>query len=112
MFDRTHVMNDEEREREWGDINSAVSAVDKTGFYPLEHIAGQTYLVKRADTGEDSLEHVVRLLPGDKAAPLATELRLRGGMFNDHMPWGYASLFKDCGGNSTGLSIDMMITYL
>jgi len=51
------------------------------------------------------------LLQGSKAEPLAAELRLRGGMFNDHMPWGYASLFKDCGGNSSGLSIDM-ITYL
>lgn len=104
---RVHVMNEDVKEREWGDILSAVKLVQKTGFHPLDHIAGLTYLVKRGENDK----HVIRLLQGSKAEPLAAELRLRGGMFNDHMPWGYASLFKDCGGNSSGLSIDM-ITYL
>ena len=104
---RRHVMSDQEKEEEWADIMTAVTAVDKTGFLPLHHIAGVTYLVKRG--GE---EHTIRVLKGAKAAPLAGEVRLRGGMFNDHMPWGYASLFKDRGGNTDSiLSIDML-TYI
>ena len=103
-------MSEEDVEREWGDILAAVSVVKETGFYPLSHIAGLTYLVKRV--GQD---HVVRMLKGSEADPLASELRLRGGMFNDHMPWGYASLFRDCGEHSLDLSIDTItsfITYL
>ena len=65
--------------------------------------------------GQPGQDHVVRVLRGQEADPLASELRLRGGMFNDHMPWGYASLFKDCGDHSMTLSIDTvsaLITYL
>ena len=104
---RRHVSSNEEREREWEDIKTAVTAVDKTGFLPLHHIAGVTYLAKR---GEE--EYTIRVLQGAKADPLAGEVRLRGGMFNDHMPWGYASLFKDRGGNTDSiLSIDLL-TYI
>jgi len=45
---------------------------------------------------------------GGQAAHLSKELRLRGGMFNDHMPWGYGGLFKECGGNTSGLTLDML----
>ena len=109
-------MSEEDVEREWGDILSAVNAVKETGFHPLNHIAGLTYLLKRVDnSGQVGQDHVVRMLQGGEAAPLAGELRLRGGMFNDHMPWGYASLFKDCGDRSMDLSLDTItsfITYL
>ena len=37
---------------------------------------------------------------------LSGHFRLRGGMFNDHMPWGYGSLFENCGGNVDGVSFD------
>ena len=130
LFTRTFVTNKEEREREWGDIQTAVNAVDKTGFHPLDHFAGETLLLKRLESKSDKKcasccsqpqepqeypSHLVRKFVGAQAAPLAKELRLRGGMFNDHMPWGYASLFKDCGDHSMTLSIDTvsaLITYL
>ena len=87
---RRHVSRDQERDTEWEDILTACTAVDKTGFLPLSHIAGVTYLVKRSGEG-----HLVRVLQGSQANPLAGEVRLRGGMFNDHMPWGYTSVFKE-----------------
>ena len=86
---RRHV-SAQERDSEWEDILTACTAVDKTGFLPLNHIAGVTYLVKRGEGG-----HLVRVLQGSQANPLAGEVRLRGGMFNDHMPWGYTSVFKE-----------------
>jgi len=100
---RRFVSNSADKEKEWADITTAVQAVTKTGFHQLSHSAGVTYLVKRSDTG-----HVVRMLEGKKASHLSQELRLRGGMFNDHMPWGYGGLFKECGGNTTGLTLDML----
>ena len=87
---RRHVRSAQERDSEWEDILTACTAVDKTGFLPLNHIAGVTYLVKRSGEG-----HMVRVLQGSQANPLAGEVRLRGGMFNDHMPWGYTSVFKE-----------------
>jgi len=100
---RRFVSTSAKKEKEWEDITTATQAVKETGFTQLTHMAGVTYLVKRGDTG-----HVVRMLEGEKAIHLAQELRLRGGMFNDHMPWGYGSLFKECGGNTSGLTLDML----
>jgi len=100
---RRFVSSSAEKEKEWADITAATQAVTETGFYKLGHTAGVTYLVKRGDTG-----HVVRMLEGGQAAHLSKELRLRGGMFNDHMPWGYGGLFKECGGNTSGLTLDML----
>jgi len=93
----------EERADGWNRLEAAISAVKKSGFAELTHFAGMTYLVKRADVG-----HVVRKLEGLEALPLAEQLRMRGGMFNDHMPWGYSNLFKGCGGCTSGYSLDML----
>eukprot|EP00090_Calanus_glacialis_P011310 TRINITY_DN19740_c0_g1_i1.p1 TRINITY_DN19740_c0_g1~~TRINITY_DN19740_c0_g1_i1.p1 ORF type:complete len:510 (-),score=107.93 TRINITY_DN19740_c0_g1_i1:92-1621(-) len=100
---RRFVSSSAEKDKEWADITTAVQAVTETGFSQLCHTAGVTYLLKRSDIG-----HVVRMLEGGKAVHLSQELRLRGGMFNDHMPWGYGGLFKECGGNTTGLTLDML----
>ena len=87
----------------WSSVASAIEAVYSTGFTRLTHMAGTTYLMKRGEVG-----HVVRRLEGLEAEPLSQELRLRAGMFNDHMPWGYNALFKGCGGCSHSYSLDML----
>lgn len=93
----------EERAEGWNRLDAAIQAVKASGFAELTHCAGMTYLLKRAEVG-----HVVRVLEGLEATPLAEQLRMRGGMFNDHMPWGYANLFKGCGGCTSGYSLDML----
>ena len=40
-------MNDDEKTAEWDGVLRALRAVDKSGFVPLEHVAGVTYLIKR-----------------------------------------------------------------
>ena len=88
----------------WKDIIAATEIVKDTGFPPLDHAAHNVYLMKRAEVG-----HVVRHLEGLEATRnLSTNVKLRGGMFNDHMPWGYAGLFKNCGGDTTGMTLDML----
>ena len=93
----------DQRAEGWSNVASAIEAVYSTGFTNLTHMAGTTYLLKRAEVG-----HIVRRLEGCQAEPLAHELRLRAGMFNDHMPWGYNALFKGCGGCSHTYSLDML----
>ena len=88
----------------WKDIIGAVDVVKETGFPPLDHVAHTTYLIKRA--GDD---HVVRHLEGLQASRnLSSNVKLRGGMFNNHMPWGYAGIFKNCGGDTTGITLDLI----
>ena len=92
-----------QRAEGWESVAAAIEAVYSTGFTRLTHMAGTTYLLKKADVG-----HTVRRLEGCQAEPLAQELRLRAGMFNDHMPWGYNALFRGCGGCSNTYSLDML----
>ena len=107
----------EQRAEGWSSVSAATEAVHATGFTVLTHCAGTTYLLKRIEKNHynhycckrTKESHVVRLLKGQKAEPLSRELRLRAGMFNDHMPWGYASLFKECGSNAQGLSLDILM---
>ena len=40
-------MNDDEKTAEWDGVLRALRAVDRSGFVPLEHVAGVTYLIKR-----------------------------------------------------------------
>jgi len=51
-------------------------------------------------------------MEGTQAEPLARELRLRAGMFNDHMPWGYQGLFKGLKGDDGGIGLTDLIKYL
>ena len=68
-------MDDEEKESTWGDILRALKAVDKSGFEPLHHVAGVTYLMKRhhhQPVAEEHEEFVVRKLEGpQQVAPLS-----------------------------------------
>ena len=40
-------MNDDEKTAEWDGVLRALRAVARSGFVPLEHVAGVTYLIKR-----------------------------------------------------------------
>ena len=100
---------------DWRDIIKEKQAITKTGFTPLHHIAGVTYLLKRKHHGvrEGQDEFVVRHFVGTDDSPMHREFRLRGGMFCDHMPWAYNSLFQNKGENVDGLSLDMFdYTYI
>ena len=72
---RRYQMDDEEKESTWGDILRALKAVDKSGFEPLHHVAGVTYLMKRhhhQPVAEEHEEFVVRKLEGpQQVAPLS-----------------------------------------
>ena len=50
-------MNDDEKTAEWDGVLRALRAVDKSGFVPLEHVAGVTYLIKRHAKRQVSGDH-------------------------------------------------------
>ena len=82
-------MDDEEKESTWGDILKALKAVDKSGFEPLHHVAGVTYLMKRhhhQPVAEEHEEFVVRKLEGpQQVAPLSGGASNEGsGIFHNH----------------------------
>ena len=82
-------MDDEEKESTWGDILKALKAVDKSGFEPLHHVAGVTYLMKRhhhQPVAEEHEEFVVRKLEGpQQVAPLSGRASNEGsGIFHNH----------------------------
>jgi len=104
----------EERIEGWNNISTAMKAVKSSGFSRLTHCAGTTYLLKKSDLTWEGGEvgHVARRMEGTQAEPLARELRLRAGMFNDHMPWGYQGLFKGLKGDDGGIGLTDLIKYL
>jgi len=104
----------EERIEGWNNISAAMKAVKSSGFSRLTHCAGTTYLLKKSDLTWEGGEvgYVVRRFEGNQAEPLARELRLRAGMFNDHMPWGYQGLFKGLKGDDGGIGLTDLIKYL
>ena len=82
-------MDDEEKESTWGDILKALKAVDKSGFEPLHHVAGVTYLMKRhhhQPVAEEHEEFVVRKLEGpQQVAPLSGRASNEGlGICHNH----------------------------
>jgi len=104
----------EERIEGWDKISAAMQAVKSSGFSRLTHCAGTTYLLKKSDLTWEGGEvnHVARRMEGTQAEPLARELRLRAGMFNDHMPWGYQGLFKGLKGDDGGVGLTDLIKYM
>ena len=56
-------MNDDEKTAEWDGVLRALRAVDRSGFVPLEHVAGVTYLIKRHAKRQVSGAHYAYSFP-------------------------------------------------
>lgn len=85
----------------WFAVKTAVDSVQDAGILQLEHPAQQVYMFKRKEN-----DVITRKLTQTK--PLSDRLRLRGAMFNHHMPWGYAYLFKDYGVVASDMDISLL----
>ena len=87
----------------WNQVRVALEKVENVAdLVHLEH-PSQLYLFKRKN------DVVTRVF--NDTMPFTNSLRLRGSMFNDHMPWGYGALFEGYGLASENISIpDLIIT--
>ena len=79
----------------WRSIIDTMNLIKSTGFTRLDHAAQNIFLLKRPNDNDD---FVVRHLKGfGETQNLSSGLKLRTGVFNDHMPWAYNSLFDGLG---------------
>ena len=67
----------------------------------LGHPAKRLFIFKRRES-----EVITRCL--DDTEPLSSSLRLRGAMFNHHMPWGYNALFDGYGSEATKVDLSTL----
>lgn len=77
----------------WARVQEAVESVeaeDKSGKTHYRHTAGHLYMLNRK---VDCL--LIRKFEDTK--PMADRMRLKAGMFNQHMPWSYSALFDGYG---------------
>ena len=67
---------------------------DSMGMSKLTHPAGNILVFKRNPKKE---QLVLRRFLGPNVQNFSRNLRLKGAMFNHHMPWGYNGLFEGHG---------------
>ena len=82
----------------------SVEKEDSLGMARLCHPAGHILVFKR-NTKKQII--VLRRFHG-KNHQFSNNLRLKGAMFNHHMPWGYGGLFEGHGTIPTDVSIEQI----
>jgi len=99
-FRDTEEVNSEdepELDRVWGEVEDACSSIPSLAEPRLHHLAHTLFVVRRRKT-TSSLPLTFTKYEGSAQTDLyAKELRFSTGMFDDHMPWGYNSLFSGVG---------------
>ena len=90
---------------DWQIIRDAIQdAQADEGVVQLKHPAKNILVFKRRPTGEV----VTRYFQDDCVQHFAESLRLRGAMFNHHMPWSYKSLFAGYGEDASAVPLEMV----
>ena len=89
----------------WKKIIDTMNLINGTGFAELDLIAENVFMIKRSNDDQFVIRHLQGL---DQTKYLTSGMKLRMGIFNDHMPWGYQSLFKDFGEVSENCSLDSL----
>jgi len=90
---------------DWQRIYDAIQdAQADEGVIKLKHPAKNILVFKRRTTGEV----VTRYFQDDCVQHFAESLRLRGAMFNHHMPWSYKSLFAGFGEDTSAVPLEMV----
>ena len=82
-----------------------MNLINGTGFAELDLIAENVFMIKRSNDDQFVIRHLQGL---DQTKYLTSGMKIRMGIFNDHMPWGYQSLFKDFGEVSENCSTDCL----
>ena len=73
----------------------------------LTHPAKNIFVFKRRASGE-----IITRYFQDGCVNFAENLRLRGAMFNHHMPWSYNSLFQGYELDQSTVSQDLIVNIL
>ena len=89
----------------WRKIIDTLDLIKATGFAELDLLAHNVFLIKRSKDDQFIIRHLKGL---EQTKYLTSGMKLRMGIFNDHMPWGYNTLFKDYGEHSEDCSLEFI----
>jgi len=97
--DTEEVKSEDEPEIEgvWGEVEAACSTIPSVAEPRLHHLAHTLFVLRRRDK---TASHPLTFTKYEGSAQTdlyAKELRFSTSMFDDHMPWGYNSLFSGVG---------------
>merc|ERR1712212_1133321 len=93
---------------EWERIDEVVTNVElDDDIAKLTHPAKNIFVFKRRSSGE-----VVTRYFTDGCCHFSENLRLRGAMFNHHMPWSYNGLFEGYGLDQPNVNKELIATIL
>jgi len=100
-FRDTEEVNSEDNESEiegvWEEVEAACSSIPSLDEPRLHHLAHTLFVVRRRKTTSSAPLIFTKYEGSDQTDLYAKELRFSTSMFDDHMPWGYNSLFEGVG---------------
>jgi len=93
------VKSEDEPEIEgvWGEVEAACSTIPSVAEPRLHHLAHTLFVVRRRETTSSQPLIFTKYEGVGQTDLYAKELRFSTSMFDDHMPWGYNSLFAGVG---------------
>ena len=90
----------------WDEVGAAVENIPAGGEPRLRHLVPLVLRLQRQETGQVDITSYRGL---NETKLLSDRLTLSSGMLNDHMPWGYDSLFAGLGALNTTQPPDLAI---
>eukprot|EP00092_Neocalanus_flemingeri_P007580 GFUD01008182.1.p1 GENE.GFUD01008182.1~~GFUD01008182.1.p1 ORF type:complete len:335 (+),score=91.96 GFUD01008182.1:249-1253(+) len=89
----------------WEQVEEAVENIPKTEHAELTQV-GRNLIVMRRTKDDISL---TRFSGPEEISKFSRQIRFKYGMFDDHMPWGYTSLFSKFGTLDAARNVDLKV---
>jgi len=89
----------------WDQVEAAVESIPLTEHAELTQV-GRNLIVMRKDKDDISL---TKFSGSENIGKFSHQIRFKYGMFEDHMPWGYGSLFSKLGTTEAVMNIDLEV---
>lgn len=91
----------------WEQVEAAVESIPETEHAELSQV-GRNLIVMRKDKDKDDIL-LTKFSGSENIRKFSHQIRFKYGMFEDHMPWGYGSLFSKLGSIEAAMNIDLEV---
>eukprot|EP00090_Calanus_glacialis_P002599 TRINITY_DN11944_c0_g1_i1.p1 TRINITY_DN11944_c0_g1~~TRINITY_DN11944_c0_g1_i1.p1 ORF type:complete len:526 (-),score=166.79 TRINITY_DN11944_c0_g1_i1:92-1669(-) len=91
----------------WDQVEAAVESIPQTEHAELTQV-GRNLIVMRKDKDKDDIS-LTKFSGSENIRKFSHQIRFKYGMFEDHMPWGYGSLFTKLGTTEAVMNIDLAV---
>jgi len=89
----------------WDQVEGAVESIPLTEHAELTQV-GKNLIVMRKEKDKDDVS-LTKFSGSENIRKFSSQIRFKYGMFDNHMPWGYSSLFAKLGVSEAAKSIDL-----